>query len=196
MTCFALANPGGLVSKYRLGNECEVWSETNFTMVTYAGTTAWSQPRTSCQRCTSQQLTLAILRPAPSIHRSNLRHRPVLFCTSPICTSISKGFRGCSEVPPGQVRATTNASPSISVTFFIGIHPVSERESRTSISVRTCGSATGHSPLMESQRCRPTAARHSCRRKQTLAFGTICSFEGSGHTRAESFNSASNILRT
>ncbi len=37
MTCFALANPSGLVSKYRLGNECEVWSETQFTMVTYAG---------------------------------------------------------------------------------------------------------------------------------------------------------------
>lgn len=37
MTCFALANPSGLVSKYRLGNECEVWSETHFTVVTYAG---------------------------------------------------------------------------------------------------------------------------------------------------------------
>lgn len=37
MTCFALANPAGLVSKYRLGNECEVWSETHFTVVTYAG---------------------------------------------------------------------------------------------------------------------------------------------------------------
>jgi len=37
MTCFALANPSGLVSKYRLGNECEVWSETHFTMVTYVG---------------------------------------------------------------------------------------------------------------------------------------------------------------
>ena len=37
MTCFALANPAGLVSKYRLGNECEVWSETHFTMVAYAG---------------------------------------------------------------------------------------------------------------------------------------------------------------
>jgi len=37
MTCFALAVPGGLVSKYRLGNECEVWSETHFSMVAYAG---------------------------------------------------------------------------------------------------------------------------------------------------------------
>lgn len=37
MTCFALATPGGLVSKYRLGNECEVWSETHFTTVAYAG---------------------------------------------------------------------------------------------------------------------------------------------------------------
>jgi maltoporin len=37
MTCFALANPSGLVAKYRLGNECEVWSETHFTMVAYAG---------------------------------------------------------------------------------------------------------------------------------------------------------------
>ncbi len=37
MTCFSLANPSGLVSKYRLGNECEVWSETHFSMVTYAG---------------------------------------------------------------------------------------------------------------------------------------------------------------
>ena len=37
MTCFQLANPAGLISKYRLGNECEVWSETHFTMVTYAG---------------------------------------------------------------------------------------------------------------------------------------------------------------
>jgi len=37
MTCFALANPAGLVSKYRLGNECEVWSETHFTVVTYVG---------------------------------------------------------------------------------------------------------------------------------------------------------------
>jgi len=37
MTCFALTNPAGLVSKYRLGNECEVWSETHFTTVVYAG---------------------------------------------------------------------------------------------------------------------------------------------------------------
>jgi maltoporin len=37
MTCFQLAIPGGLVAKYRLGNECEVWSETHFTMVAYAG---------------------------------------------------------------------------------------------------------------------------------------------------------------
>ena len=37
MTCFALANPGGIISKYRLGNECEVWSEAHFTMVTYVG---------------------------------------------------------------------------------------------------------------------------------------------------------------
>jgi maltoporin len=37
MTCFALALPNGMLSKYRLGNECEVWSETHFTVVTYAG---------------------------------------------------------------------------------------------------------------------------------------------------------------
>jgi maltoporin len=37
MTCFSLPNPQGLVSKYRLGNECEVWSETHFTVVAYAG---------------------------------------------------------------------------------------------------------------------------------------------------------------
>ncbi|MFL5305304.1 MAG: carbohydrate porin [Polyangia bacterium] len=37
MTCFQLAIPGNLFSKYRLGNECEVWSETHFTFVTYAG---------------------------------------------------------------------------------------------------------------------------------------------------------------
>jgi len=37
MTCFQLAIPGGLVSKYRLGNECEIWSETEFKIVAYAG---------------------------------------------------------------------------------------------------------------------------------------------------------------
>jgi len=37
MTCFSLALPGALVSKYRLGNECEIWSETHFTTVVYAG---------------------------------------------------------------------------------------------------------------------------------------------------------------
>jgi len=37
MSCFSLSPPGGLVAKYRLGNECEVWSETHFTFVTYAG---------------------------------------------------------------------------------------------------------------------------------------------------------------
>jgi maltoporin len=36
-TCFGLALPGNLFSKYRLGNECEVWSETHFTFVTYVG---------------------------------------------------------------------------------------------------------------------------------------------------------------
>jgi maltoporin len=36
MTCFQLATPGGLVSKYRLGNECEIWSETQFSVVAYA----------------------------------------------------------------------------------------------------------------------------------------------------------------
>ena len=35
MTCFKLALPGGMFSKYRLGNECETWSETHFTIVTY-----------------------------------------------------------------------------------------------------------------------------------------------------------------
>jgi maltoporin len=37
MTCFALANPQGLVSKYRLGNECEVWGEFGLHTVVYAG---------------------------------------------------------------------------------------------------------------------------------------------------------------
>ncbi|MEO7032487.1 MAG: carbohydrate porin [Polyangiaceae bacterium] len=37
MTCFALANPQGLVSKYRLGNECEVWAEFGLHTVVYAG---------------------------------------------------------------------------------------------------------------------------------------------------------------
>jgi maltoporin len=37
MTCFQLANPSGLFSKYRLGNECEEWSETHFDIVTYVG---------------------------------------------------------------------------------------------------------------------------------------------------------------
>jgi maltoporin len=37
MTCFALSDPSGLKFKYRLGNECEVWGETHFKMVTYAG---------------------------------------------------------------------------------------------------------------------------------------------------------------
>src|SRR3569623_1349372 len=36
MTCFSISNPAGLVAKYRLGNECEVWSETHFTFVTFA----------------------------------------------------------------------------------------------------------------------------------------------------------------
>ncbi len=37
MTCFSLSIPGGLKSKYRLGNECEVWTEAHFTTVVYAG---------------------------------------------------------------------------------------------------------------------------------------------------------------
>jgi maltoporin len=36
-TCFALALEGGSLSKYRLGNECEVWAEMEFTTVVYAG---------------------------------------------------------------------------------------------------------------------------------------------------------------
>ena len=40
MTCFQLAIPGGLVSKYRLGNECEIWSETHFQLVAYSGAAA------------------------------------------------------------------------------------------------------------------------------------------------------------
>jgi maltoporin len=36
MTCFQLAIPGGLLSKYRLGNECEVWAESHVTTVVYA----------------------------------------------------------------------------------------------------------------------------------------------------------------
>jgi maltoporin len=37
MTCFQLALTGGLLSKYRLGNECEVWSELHLTTVVHAG---------------------------------------------------------------------------------------------------------------------------------------------------------------
>jgi maltoporin len=36
MTCFQL-NLGGILSKYRLGNECEVWAEMEFTRVMYVG---------------------------------------------------------------------------------------------------------------------------------------------------------------
>lgn len=36
-TCFSLALEGGSLSKYRLGNECEVWAEMEFTTVVYAG---------------------------------------------------------------------------------------------------------------------------------------------------------------
>jgi maltoporin len=36
-TCFQLAIPGSLVSKYRLGNECEVWAELNLSTVVYVG---------------------------------------------------------------------------------------------------------------------------------------------------------------
>jgi len=36
-TCFSLALAGGTLSKYRLGNECEVWAEMEFTTVVYAG---------------------------------------------------------------------------------------------------------------------------------------------------------------
>jgi maltoporin len=37
MTCFQLALNGGLLSKYRLGNECEVWGEFQLKTVVYAG---------------------------------------------------------------------------------------------------------------------------------------------------------------
>lgn len=37
MTCFQLANPSGLFSKWRLGNECEVWAEMRLSVVTYVG---------------------------------------------------------------------------------------------------------------------------------------------------------------
>jgi len=36
-SCFQLALTGGLLAKYRLGNECEVWAEMEFTSVAYAG---------------------------------------------------------------------------------------------------------------------------------------------------------------
>jgi maltoporin len=39
MTCFGLSTSisGGLISKYRLGNECEQWGELHFTAVAYSG---------------------------------------------------------------------------------------------------------------------------------------------------------------
>jgi maltoporin len=37
MTCFSLALRDGLLSKYRLGNECEVWGEYHITTVVHAG---------------------------------------------------------------------------------------------------------------------------------------------------------------
>jgi maltoporin len=38
MTCFKLRDiPGGMFSKWRLGNECEVWGEFHLTTVVYAG---------------------------------------------------------------------------------------------------------------------------------------------------------------
>jgi maltoporin len=37
MTCFQLALDNGILSKYRLGNECEVWGELDLTSVVYAG---------------------------------------------------------------------------------------------------------------------------------------------------------------
>ena len=102
MTCFSLANPQGLVAKYRLGNECEVWSETHFTFVTYVGRRRRGlHGCTSCRPSTSPRPTSATRRTRPSSRR-NATPRPGRRSRSPTSTSTSRGFPGCTAGRPGR----------------------------------------------------------------------------------------------
>ncbi|HVV52855.1 MAG TPA: carbohydrate porin [Polyangia bacterium] len=77
MTCFQLANPSGLFSKYRLGNECEVWSETHFTVVTYAGDDG--------------SVATAHFMPTIFIPTTNIGYSPTATIDSPLAFTTSTG---------------------------------------------------------------------------------------------------------
>ena len=79
---------------------------------------------------------------APSLRQTRSDLDRARFSTSPISTSTSRGFRGCTAERPGPAPATTSANPSTSATSSTGTPPAWARVSRTSTSARTCGSAT------------------------------------------------------
>ena len=181
MTCFQLANPAGLVSKYRLGNECEVWSETHFTMVTYAGDDGVGRDRAlHADRLHPDDLHRLLAERRR--HLAGQIRRPSTGATVVLPQSLRR-HQGDplarSAGRPGRAPATTSANPSTSATSSTGTRPAWARESRTSTSARTCGSATALSPSTASPGRRRIAPRRRCRRRSTSAFETICSFAGS-----------------
>jgi maltoporin len=76
MTCFSLALTGDLKSKYRLGNECEVWSETHFTVVTYAA---------------DGVVATAHVMPTLFIPNTNIGYSPTGVVNSPLSFTTSTG---------------------------------------------------------------------------------------------------------
>ena len=146
MTCFSLANPAGLVAKYRLGNECEVWSETHFTMVTYAGDDGVVSTVHFMPTVFIPTTYIGYSPNGTTSAAQLLRPRPARRSPFPISTSTSRGSPGWSAGPPGRAPATTSANRSTSTTSSTGTRPAWARESRTSSSARICVSATGPSP--------------------------------------------------
>ena len=198
MTCFSLANPSGLVSKYRLGNECEVWSETHFTVVTYAGDDG----------------VVANLHFMPTIYipTTNIGYSPNGTVNSPSIFTTSTGatvmfpnlyvdIKGISWLAGGTpwvgTRYYKRESVYISDFFYWNPSGVGGGDRRhRARRQRSTAQLLPRSPSTGSRRRRRPRPRRCCPGKSTSAFEMTCSCAASGSTRAGSFNSAPSTSRT
>ncbi len=190
MTCFALANPAGLVVQVQARQRVRGLVRDALHDGDVRGRRRRrSRPCTSC-RPSSYPTTYIGYSPTGDHHFAGpvVRPRPARRSPSPISTSTSRGSLGCSAGPPGRVPATTSANRSTSATSSTGTPPAWARESRTSTSARTC--ELSYAAFAVDGEPAPATRRHVAAvadAESTSVFETICSFEGSDRGESGEF---------
>ena len=184
-----------MVSKYRLGNECEVWSETHFTMVTYVGDDG-------------SVATLHFM-PTVFIPTTYIGYSPTGTINSPLQLTTSTGatvsfpnlyadIKGIPWLFGGTAWLGTRyyKRESVYISDFFYWNPSGVGAGVEDINLGKDLRLSYGVFAVDGEPTSPGApARRRCRRRSTSAFETICSCAGFGRTRAASSSSGSSTSR-